>query len=261
MGNVIARRLLLQKVVAQKDLILCDRNRSKMDNFNKGIEKSTNPLKAIQNASIIILAIKPQDFLALAKEIKDRVSANNLVISIMAGISLATLEKSLGNNMAIVRAMPNLALQYGLSITGWIANKKVTPEQKKFVQKLFSLFGEQIELAKEDFVDKVTAISGSGPAYFFYLAELLEEKAKQFGFSTEVATLLSRYTFFGAVEVVKNSTSSFVTLKDQVVSKGGTTETALKHLNDNKFREIFQEGIEKAYVRARQLSRSYDGHQ
>lgn len=200
----------------------------------------------MKQCDIVILAVKPQDF----DEVKINLE-NELLISIMAGVSLKKLAEKTGAKK-IVRSMPNLALRVGAGFTGWIG-KNV--KEKKLVREIFSMFGEEIEVKKEDDLNAITALSGSGPAYFFYICELLAESAADFGFSQKDAEKIAASTLIGAAALSKNKNESFAELRKAVSSKGGTTEAALNDFAKNNFSKIFKGGVQKARARSKELNK------
>jgi len=154
----------------------------------------------------------------------------------------------------VVRAMPNLPARVGKGMTGWVASEQVAADEKSFVTELFSLFGVQVPLEKEEMIDAFTAVSGSGPAYFFYLAELLEEKAKAFGFSDADARMLAGQTFLGAAAIFAEGGKTAREWREAVTSKGGTTEAALGVLQEKNIDEIMGAALNAAKKRSEELS-------
>ena len=223
-----------------------DRNNEKLKNLNvKKIVESVDEL--VKNSDVIILAVKPQVcddlFSKISVETKEK-----LVISIMAGVSVAKL-KDLSGSSRVVRAMPNLGVQIKKGVTGWFASEEVTSEDKKIANKIFEAGGESIEVESEKMINPLTAISGSGPAYFFYLTEMLQKKAESLGFSAEDAKKMAEVTFVGSAELFAGSNKSAEEWRQAVSSKGGSTVEAINHMQENKFAEIFGEAIEKAKKR------------
>lgn len=237
MGKAIFDSLTLNK---EFSVIGCDRG----DDINSKIEKS----------DIFIIAVKPQDFDELSKEITADLS-HKLAISIMAGVGIKRMQNTLKME-EIVRVMPNLPLKVGKALSGWFCSKEVAKDEKEIVKKILCSFGEEIEVLEEEKIDAITALSGSGPAYFFYLTELMAEAAKEYGFSEEEAEKIAKNTFFGSAVIAEKSNDSIKTLREKVTSKGGTTEAALKHLIENKFDKTFKEAIRAAYNRAKELNSS-----
>lgn len=172
----------------------------------------------------------------------------------MTGINIKTIAKLTGAKK-IVRTMPNLPAQVGAGFTGWNATGAVAAAEKQFVNKLLSSFGTSAELSREADLNSITALSGSGPAYFFYLTELLEEAARSFGFNNSLARQIAESTFWGAAKLLKNNYKSAKDWRLAVTSKKGTTEAALKYLQSKKFNKIFLEAIKRAKKRAIELSK------
>lgn len=217
-----------------------------------GCGKRDNLDKCIDACEIVIICVKPQNFKALKRMIKTDIS-NKLFISIMAGISIDQIKKSLGVEK-VVRIMPNLPLIVGRSVGGFSYSEELKKEDRKTINELVSLLGEHIYLKNEEQIDKVTALSGSGPAYFYYLAELMEEAGKEMGFSAEDAKKLAIETLLGATRYLQVSGESAKVLRKKVASKGGTTEAAMNSMKKNKFDKIFKEAVNAAAKRAKELN-------
>jgi len=240
MGQAIAQGLLSNKIIAQNQLFLTN-------------SKTRNNHDAVKKADVIILAVKPQVSHGILQEIKDGVK-DQLIISIMAGISIHTIQQALGKK-AIVRVMPNLGAKVGLSMSVWVKSKEVTKNQKTVVKDILNAIGQELEVDGEEKINIATAISGSGPAYFFYFTELLEQEAIKLGFSQKDAQLLAVQTLQGSAELLRHSKLSTNTLRLHVTSKGGTTEAAFEEFAKNNFDKIFQEGVQAAKKRAEELNR------
>ncbi|MFC1647671.1 pyrroline-5-carboxylate reductase [Patescibacteria group bacterium] len=221
------------------EIYICDKNEEKLEGLTA---LSTEEL--IEKCDIIILAIKPQSFEGFDLEGK-------LVISIMAGISIELLIKKT-NSLKVVRAMPNLPVKVEKGLTGWIATEQISNEEKDTVRKIFTSLGDEIELDSEEKIDSITALSGSGPAYFFYLAEILKQKAVKFGFNEEEAKKIAKTTFKGAAAILTHHSPK--QLREAVTSKGGTTEAAINNLIENDFDKIFEKAIDQAKNRSEELN-------
>lgn len=206
-------------------------------------------IRVCRAAEVVIFCVKPQDFDVCAEGMGGDFS-KQLVISIMAGVSLKTLMKKTGAS-AVVRSMPNLPVQIGKGFTAWICTKAV--KEKEFVRSIFASFGEEMEVQNEDRLNEVTALSGSGPGYFFYFCEVLEEKAKEWGFSEEDARKIVRATFAGSAKLLETGEKSAGEWKLAVKSKGGTTEAALGHLEKNGFGDLMKEAMQAAKKRSQEL--------
>lgn len=201
---------------------------------------------------ILILAIKPQSFQSFCEDAGSSLH-DTLVISILAGISLQSLQNNLHTNL-IVRAMPNVAAKVGKSLTAWIA----TPEAWRFrsqIERIFQSFGTSLPVQNEMLLNAFTALAGSGPAYFYLLVEQLKNAALNFGFSENESDLIARSVFSGSAAVLQQSNLSAEELRLSVTSKGGTTQAAVEHLQQNGFEKVFQEALKKAKERAEELNR------
>lgn len=212
--------------------------------------KEDDQSQAIAQADMVIFAVKPQDFEDCVIPIKDLLT-DKMILSIMAGINMDKLEEKTGS-LKIIRSMPNLPLQVGLGVTGWLANPEV--ENHEEIDRLMQHFGTSIELEEEDEIDAITALSGSGPAYFFYLCELLQENAEELGFSEEDARDIAEKTFLGAAELLKQNKLSAKEWREAVTSKGGTTHAAIDWLQTMQWDEDFQRAIDAAHLRSKELN-------
>jgi pyrroline-5-carboxylate reductase len=208
----------------------------------------------VGSASVVVLCVKPQQANEAMAGVRPFLGAGQTVLSIMAGVTLASLRSGLGR-AAFVRAMPNTPAQIGLGMTVYCAGEDVGTEGLVKVEALLKACGEALRVADEDAIDAATAISGSGPAYVFFLAEHWSEAAKRLGFSADQAALLVRQTLLGATELWKRQGLSPAVLREQVTSKGGTTAAALEAFREWRVGEGLEEGIGRAYRRAKELAR------
>jgi pyrroline-5-carboxylate reductase len=218
---------------------------------NLGIN-ATHELASIQACDVIVLAIKPQQLPNLAKTLAPLLK-NQLVISIAAGIRLADLSRWLGNYATIIRAMPNTPAQIQAGITGLYAMPNVSKAQIALADQVLSAAGATLWLDSEEKLDAITAISGSGPAYVFYLIEALHEAALQLGLTELQAKKLSIATFKGASLLADASHTPIATLREQVTSKGGTTEQGLLSLQSSQVKQAIVLAAQKACERAKTL--------
>lgn len=205
------------------------------------------------NSDVIILAIKPQDFFTVAAQISNKVRSESLLISVLAGTKISSMCDAI-NHKFIVRAMPNMPCQYGMGITVYIPSNEVNIHHISTVENLLSTTGRTFMIDNEDLMDGVTAVSGSGPAYFYYFVEIMIETAKKLGFDESLAELLVKQTMHGAYHVINNSNTDLDSLIKKVASKGGTTEAAFEILKKNEFSKIFSDAIIRAEQRSKELS-------
>lgn len=209
-------------------------------------DKETDLSTALPIADIVIFAVKPQDFSSINVNLSGK-----LVLSIMAGITIEKIKQQT-KAMQVVRSMPNLPLQVQYGLTAWLASPEV--EEKDTVRKIFKTFGHEIELNKEEEIDKITALSGSGPAYFIRFCELMQEKAEEMGFAPEDAKKIAETTFIGAAHWLESSPKPARILREEVTSKGGTTEAALNKMEETKIGENFKASIDAAKTKAKELN-------
>jgi pyrroline-5-carboxylate reductase len=207
----------------------------------------------ITESDILLLAVKPQDFSFVSQNLKGRIKSDALVISVMAGINVSALQNSL-NHSSIIRAMPNAPAQYGKGVTVFCNSSGLSEEHAILGEYFLGLTGKTIKTENEGLLDSVTAISGSGPAYFFYLALQLKNAATDLGMDSEMAEILVRQTLIGSAEMVANKNDSLSDLIQTIASKGGTTEAALNHFGGKELNLIILEAIQKATERSLQLS-------
>jgi pyrroline-5-carboxylate reductase len=202
---------------------------------------------------VLVLAVKPQMLDAVQLSLAPLASRNTLVISILAGKTIANLSKRFPG--AIVRAMPNLAAAIGCGITAAIGDAKVTPDQRRLADVLLSAVGHVEWLSDERFIDAVTAVSGSGPAYVFYLAECLAEAGIKAGLPHDLANQLARATIEGAGALLaRRPDISPAELRESVTSPRGTTEAALVILREGGLERLIADAVAAAKRRAGELS-------
>ena len=229
------------------DLIL----ENKIDYF-KSIEDIKEP-----DFDLILFAVKPQVINEVCSGVIENLNQEKTfsIISILAGTTVKTFEGYFSSS-PIIRAMPNLAVSEGSGVTALYGNINAEKVFKDTSDKIFSGVGEVIWVDSEDMMDVITATSGSGPAYYFFLTECLSLIAEEMGLSKENADKLSRQVAIGSSDVMKSSTESLANLREKVTSKGGTTEAALEVLMspDREFYNIFKQALKKAYKKSKDLS-------
>ncbi len=257
MGLTYAKSFLQYHKANKENLILVEKNQENFQRLQKlGIAKVTLGVnEEVLNSDVIILGVKPQDLNTLSPELSGKIFKETLVISILAGIKVEKLKKVLAHNF-VVRAMPNMPAQYGMGITAYIPSAEVTIHQISTVENLLSTTGRAFMIDNEDLMDGVTAISGSGPAYFYNIVKIMVDAAKNMGFDESLASLLVLQTMHGAYHVINNSDTDLETLIQKVSSKGGTTEAAFNVLKEKEFAQIFTDAIKRAEQRSKELSGS-----
>jgi pyrroline-5-carboxylate reductase len=208
----------------------------------------------IEKVPILIIAIKPQDILHFLKTNKVHLKTHSpLIISILAGTRIRLFEKLIGK-VKVIRCMPNLAVKERQSISFLSRGAFATPKDLTIAKEIFNCVGQSLVI-EERFLDKVTAISGSGPGYLYYFMNCLYESARMLGFKSDIARNMTIATVQGAVSLLKDSKDDFSVWLGRVTSRGGTTEAAVKVLNRGKVDQTMKKAVKAAYVRAKQLSR------
>lgn len=206
-------------------------------------------------AEILILAVKPQVMRSVCAELRDVVQKKKpLVISIAAGIRAADIDRWLGGDVAIVRAMPNTPALIQTGATALCANALVSAEQRNSAETILRAVGLALWVSDEKQMDAVTALSGSGPAYFFLFIEALEEAARALGLPPQTAHLLALQTAFGATKMALESPEDCATLRQRVTSPGGTTEQALRTFEEGQLRQLVAKALTAAANRSEELA-------
>ncbi|HXP49994.1 MAG TPA: pyrroline-5-carboxylate reductase [Bacteroidia bacterium] len=255
MGLAYARSFLKYNLVTKQDLLLVEKNEVRKEALEKlNIGNVVSHVDGnISTYDIIILAVKPQDFTGICEGLKNSLGSKNIILSIMAGISIKQLEEKLGRK-TIIRAMPNSPAQLGMGMTAFTSAKGMTIEQLKKAENLLGSTGRTVFFEDENLLDAVTALSGSGPAYFFYFVKYMIDAGIKMGIEPSVASLLVKQTMIGAFELVNNATQNLDELIAAVKSKGGTTEAALKEFQQGGLGDTLVKGILAAEKRAKELS-------
>ncbi len=250
---------LLKHGVSPSQLWVADPSQEKCTRLKQdhAIHTTCHNNEAITQSCAIVFAVKPQIFKTVLQEVAETIQRRRpLVISIVTGVTTADLHRALGKNTPIVRAMPNLAAAIGESATAFYATTTVSDAVRQEAETILQAIGTAIPVQDETLLDVVTAISGSGPAYFFYLMECLTIAAKQMGLSQDVAHKLVAQTALGAALLVSSKSLSPQTLREQVTSKGGTTEAAIASLKQDRLENIIQKACLAAKERAEALAKS-----
>lgn len=207
------------------------------------------------SVDVLVLAVKPQMMKQVTEGLRDSVQSKHpLIVSIAAGIRSANLDEWLGGGIAVVRTMPNTPSLVGSGAAGLYANSLVSEEQKAVAESILRAVGLTLWLQDEKQIDAVTALSGSGPAYFFLILEALEAAGAKLGLPQESARLLALQTAYGAAKMALESTEDAATLRQRVTSPGGTTEQALKVLEEGNIRELFAQALSAANKRSEELA-------
>ena len=219
------------------------------------IETLESNVELANRADILVLAVKPQALKSVAEEIANIVQERKpLVISIAAGIRTKDLVSWLGGDVTLVRAMPNTPALVGSGATGLYAGAGVSSEQRDEAETVLRAVGVVVWVADEKLMDVVTALSGSGPAYFLLVMEALESAAVELGLDSDTARLLTLETAFGAAKMALEDSEEPATLRERVTSPGGTTEQAIQSLETNNIRQAFKQALVAATERSNELA-------
>jgi len=220
-----------------------------------GVHTDTDNGVVANQSDVLVLAVKPQIMQAVTLDLTNAVQAGKpLVVSIAAGIRSRDLERWLGGDIALVRCMPNTPALVQSGATGLFANEKVSALQKQRAESILRAVGLTLWLDDETQLDAVTALSGSGPAYIFYVIEAMEQAGIKLGLDAPTARRLSVQTAFGASKLALESADDPATLRERVTSPGGTTERALDVLREGGLETLFKEALKAASDRAAELA-------
>lgn len=219
------------------------------------IQRAESNQQAVAQADIVVLAVKPQVMHGVCAELAAAARTRRpLVISIAAGIRTSSIAQWIAPDLAIVRAMPNTPALVGSGATALFANEHATAAQRAQAESLVRAVGCAVWLEREELMDVVTALSGSGPAYFFYLMEAMDQVGRELGLPADVSRLLTLQTAFGAAKMALESNIEIATLRRNVTSPGGTTERAIQTLETRQTSAAVADAVRAATQRARELA-------
>lgn len=261
MANSLIRGLLARGVNSNS-ILAADVDADKLKHLSDDckITAGTNQQIA-DSADVIVLAVKPQVIEVVCNDLElVATEGSRLIVSIAAGITIQHLHKWLGEQVAIVRCMPNTPALIGKGISGLYANANVSELQKRTAEELMDAVGVSVWVDQESDIDIVTAVSGSGPAYFFLFIEAMQDTAREMGLSEAVARSLVYQTAVGAAELAINSEDDISELRRKVTSPGGTTEQAINRFEADGIREIVKHALTAARDRSIELANEIGNH-
>jgi pyrroline-5-carboxylate reductase len=218
---------------------------------------SISPDKLFEDADLVVAAVKPQVMPAALTAIKDQLGSRTALLSIAAGIPISSLQSQLGEDVAIIRCMPNTPAMIGLGASALYAAEPVGASHRALAERVTNAAGKTVWVNREDLLDAVTAVSGSGPAYFFALIEAIARAGTELGLEEEVALALTVQTALGAASLAAQATEPVATLRENVTSPGGTTEQALQSLKANDFDAVVAEAVRQCAARANALGEEF----
>ncbi len=221
-----------------------------------GVLQTSDNIEAAQFADVIVLCVKPYLIAQVCQQISKAIDniATKSFISVAAGTTVAQIQQALGGNYSVIRVMPNTPTQVGLGMSGLFASTQVSAQQKQTAEQLMSAVGKIIWLKTEDQIDDVIAVAGSAPAYFFLFMEAMEKHAQQLGFSAQESRMLVEQTALGAAQMVVQNNVPISQLRENVTSKGGTTQAALMQFKQDGLEEIVANAMNAAIKRAKEMA-------
>ncbi len=254
MGEAMLNAILAKGLNSKEEATVSDISQSRREHLKQkyGITVTDDNRQAVSQGDVVVLAIKPQNLAEVMAKIKSTFNSPQLVLSIIAGARINTLCHGLSYRR-VVRVMPNTPAQIGEGMSVWTATPEVTDEQRKWAASILGAMGRELYVEDEKYIDMATAVSGSGPAYVFLLAEALAGAAVKIGLSYDVARELVEQTVLGSAKFMQHSDKLPAELRRMVTSPGGTTSAALAELEKGRFTELITEAVNAAYHRAREL--------
>lgn len=256
MGLTYAEAMSKSKQLKKRNVMILDSSPEKILSLKKisHFDVFENLDDCLPKADLIFIAVKPYHSDELFAKMRPLINRGQIVISIMAGVTIQTMQEALGIDK-VVRAMPNLPAQVGKGVTSFIPSPQVSRIELLTVENLLDTTGKSIMVSTENFIDASTGISGSGPAYVFYFMQSMMEAALKMGFSANDSKVLVSHTFEGAVELFNQHDLSPSSWMNKVASKGGTTRAALDSMQDNNVNELIKEAAYAAFDRAVELGK------
>ncbi|WP_437369805.1 pyrroline-5-carboxylate reductase [Maribacter litoralis] len=256
MGLTYAEGMSKSKLLKKRNIMVLDTSEDKLEELreNPQFDAFDDLKNCAPQADIIFIAVKPYHAESVFLKLNPLVKSGQIVISIMAGVTMETIQNLTGLTK-IVRAMPNLPAQIGKGLTSFVASNDVTRIELLTIESLLDTTGKSILVSDENFIDASTGISGSGPAYVFYFMQSMMEAALKMGFTPSVSKVLVAQTFTGAIELFNQNELSPNSWMDKVASKGGTTRAALDSMENNNVGELIKEAAFAAFERAVELGK------
>jgi pyrroline-5-carboxylate reductase len=254
MGEAMLSALLRKELAAPGDVAVADIKAERRDYLKEkyGVTVTDSNSHALAGAEVVVLAVKPQNLTGVMAELAGHLQPGQLALSIIAGARIAAIAAGL-KHRSIVRVMPNTPAQIGEGVSVWTVTPQVTEPQKSLAAAILGAMGKEIFVDDEKYLDMATAVSGSGPAYFFFVMEALVEGAVEIGLNREVARELVLRTMLGSGHLLECSGREPAELRRQVTSPGGTTAEAIAYLEKGNFPRLLAGAVRAAYEKAKQL--------
>ena len=256
MGSAIVTGIVNNKVLDAGEIFISDPDTERTEKLHErlGVNIAASNADAVKNADAVLMAVKPQFLDGALQSIKQAISPEILVISIVAGVPVSRYTDTLDVHR-VVRVMPNTPAQIGEGVCGWYAADAVTPEQKTLAKNILSVLGMQFEVKRETDLDLITAVSGSGPAYVYLFIESMIDAAVQMGLPRPLSEKIVLQTVYGSAAYMKNAGKHPVILKNEVTSPGGTTAAALAAMEKYGLRTAVTEGMIACLDTTRELGK------
>lgn len=255
MGTAYARSFVKYGISRRDELLLVVRNEARVAELESAGTVRTTIDDGVSSCDLVIIAVKPQDLGAIALSLSRVLRPDQVVLSIMAGITIHRLQSVLGHR-TVVRAMPNAAARIGLGITAYATGSELSMMQTLQVEQLLNSTGRALHLGDERLLDPVTALSGSGPAYFFEFVRIMVQSGIRLGLEPHVSSALVKQTMLGSYHLMEHADRTPEELIKAVMSKGGTTEAAFAEFTASDLDGSLKKGIVAASRRATELSGS-----
>lgn len=259
MGEAMIRGLLGQEIVDPAQIIASDPWQERLNYLKSQYEINVtgDNREAAEAGQVVVFSIKPQTLQKVIPDVRGHLRRRDLLLSIIAGVPIRKLADGTAH-AAVVRAMPNTPAQIGQGITVWTATDEVSDIHKQQAQAILGSLGEDVFMEDERYLDMATALSGSGPGYVFMMMEALIDAGVHLGFPRRVATRLVFQTMRGSVVYAAQSGKHVAELRNQVTSPGGTTASALYHMEKGGLRTVISRGVWAAYQRSMELGRGQE---
>jgi pyrroline-5-carboxylate reductase len=256
MAEAIIVGLIKKNVIIPEKIIAAGPRLARLDALKEGyhIQTTLDNASAIEGADVILLCIKPQVLSEVMQELKGKIPPNAIVISIVAGATLQSLQKGLGHDQ-VVRSMPNTPAQIGEGMTVWTQSPQTTAKQFELSKQILAALGREIYVKEERYIDMATAVSGTGPAYVFLFLEAMIDAGVHLGLPRRIAEEMVVQTLKGSINYFEQNQAHPARLRNQVTSPGGTSATALYYLDKMGFRTAISRAIWAAFTRSQELGK------
>jgi pyrroline-5-carboxylate reductase len=259
MANALIKGLTASGTYSQRQLAVSDNDPEKLTSIYEkfGLKGYTSNIQLVEASKVILLAVKPQVIKVVLEEIKHAIKEGHLIVSIAAGIPIKMIQSIIGNNIPIIRVMPNTPALIQKGISAIAGGGTATSSHMDIARKVFEAVGKTI-VVDEQMMDAVTALSGSGPGYLFRIMELLTAAARKYGFDDKTSLLLVIQTVLGSAHLADESELSLSRLREMVTSPGGTTAAALDFFEEKGLGDIIEGAIDAAYRRSTELGKGIE---